>query len=562
MPPEQLDPAMAASPEEKREVVIWDLGGQEEYRLVHQLFLHDTTLALLLLDPTRGEKAFEDAAEWNLRLEKQLRGQKTRKLLVGTKQDQWPEAVTDRNRIDRLIADCGMIEFFPTSAKDGRGLDELRRAIAKELNWDALSHTTRPHLFQRIREAIEERQTRGEVVLLYSELENQIRAAEPGEFDPQALNAVVGLLQRQGVIVEAKLATGERTLILQIGYVEIYAGSLIVCARNNLRGVPALEISEVISMRSFPGISDSERVPVLQERIVLECVVQLLQEHGICLRHEGLLIYPTLFPPGGTEEGVDIKHTVSLYYDFTGAIDNIYSSLVVQLALGGRFGRVRLGKNGAEYEQATQGVCGLRKVDRHSGLAHLDLLFSEQTSSEARSLFIAFVEEHLQKEGVRIKEVLEVTCVCGFKFQEASVQRRISEGHADIICPECENRNRISEGAKKTRESNPLVEQQLLALKSVIERKTERDVAEAKRALKPVEVFLSYSHRDEVLRQELDKHLGGLRREGVISAWRDRMIGAGKEWEREIDSRLESASIILLLVSAGSSLRSTAITRR
>jgi Ras of Complex, Roc, domain of DAPkinase/WD domain, G-beta repeat len=42
MPPEQLSADMAAPPDEKREVVLWDLGGQDEYRLIHQLFLHDT----------------------------------------------------------------------------------------------------------------------------------------------------------------------------------------------------------------------------------------------------------------------------------------------------------------------------------------------------------------------------------------------------------------------------------------------------------------------------------------------------------------------------------------
>jgi GTPase SAR1 family protein len=62
MPPEQLSPAMAAPPGEKREVVIWDLGGQDEYRLVHQLFLHDTVLALILLDPTRGIPGLEELA--------------------------------------------------------------------------------------------------------------------------------------------------------------------------------------------------------------------------------------------------------------------------------------------------------------------------------------------------------------------------------------------------------------------------------------------------------------------------------------------------------------------
>jgi WD40 repeat protein len=60
VPPEKLSAEAAAPPEEKREVILWDLGGQDEYRLVHQLFLHDTMLALVLLDPTRGRTAFEE----------------------------------------------------------------------------------------------------------------------------------------------------------------------------------------------------------------------------------------------------------------------------------------------------------------------------------------------------------------------------------------------------------------------------------------------------------------------------------------------------------------------
>ncbi len=66
----------------------------------------------------------------------------------------------------------------------------------------------------------------------------------------------------------------------------------------------------------------------------------------------------------------------------------------------------------------------------------------------------------------------------------------------------------------------------------------------------PVEVFFSYSHRDEQLKDELLKHLSLLRRGNVIAAWHDRKIGAGREWANEIDSHLNSARIVLLLVSA------------
>ncbi|MGH8546749.1 MAG: toll/interleukin-1 receptor domain-containing protein [Gammaproteobacteria bacterium] len=65
-----------------------------------------------------------------------------------------------------------------------------------------------------------------------------------------------------------------------------------------------------------------------------------------------------------------------------------------------------------------------------------------------------------------------------------------------------------------------------------------------------IEVFFSYSHRDEELRDELSKHLAMLKRRHVITGWHDRKIGAGKEWESEIDHHLDTADVILLLISS------------
>lgn len=65
-----------------------------------------------------------------------------------------------------------------------------------------------------------------------------------------------------------------------------------------------------------------------------------------------------------------------------------------------------------------------------------------------------------------------------------------------------------------------------------------------------IEVFISYAHEDEALRRELNKHLKSLEREGLIKTWNDRDMTAGSEWKREIDTHLESADVILLLISA------------
>jgi len=65
-----------------------------------------------------------------------------------------------------------------------------------------------------------------------------------------------------------------------------------------------------------------------------------------------------------------------------------------------------------------------------------------------------------------------------------------------------------------------------------------------------VHLFYSYSHKDEKLRRQLETHLSTLRRQGLISDWHFRKIPPGDEWDGVIDENLESAEIVLLLISA------------
>src|SRR5947209_333656 len=64
-----------------------------------------------------------------------------------------------------------------------------------------------------------------------------------------------------------------------------------------------------------------------------------------------------------------------------------------------------------------------------------------------------------------------------------------------------------------------------------------------------IEVFFSYAHEDEKLRLGLEKQLISLKRQGLITGWHDRKIVPGTDWANEIDTHLNTASIILLLVS-------------
>lgn len=62
-------------------------------------------------------------------------------------------------------------------------------------------------------------------------------------------------------------------------------------------------------------------------------------------------------------------------------------------------------------------------------------------------------------------------------------------------------------------------------------------------------LFFSYSHADEALRDQLEKQLAMLKRQGVIETWHDRRIGAGENIDHAIDEHINHDEIILLLVS-------------
>jgi hypothetical protein len=62
-------------------------------------------------------------------------------------------------------------------------------------------------------------------------------------------------------------------------------------------------------------------------------------------------------------------------------------------------------------------------------------------------------------------------------------------------------------------------------------------------------LFISYSHRDEVWRNELVRHLRVLERSGILRIWETSEIQAGANWAAEIMEKLQQADLAVILVS-------------
>lgn len=66
---------------------------------------------------------------------------------------------------------------------------------------------------------------------------------------------------------------------------------------------------------------------------------------------------------------------------------------------------------------------------------------------------------------------------------------------------------------------------------------------------KALKAFISYSHADSALKNELLKHLAPLRRLELVDHWDDGEILVGQEWEKAIWGNLQEADIIILLIT-------------
>lgn len=74
--------------------------------------------------------------------------------------------------------------------------------------------------------------------------------------------------------------------------------------------------------------------------------------------------------------------------------------------------------------------------------------------------------------------------------------------------------------------------------------------------------FLSYTHADTALKEQLLQHLAPLRREGLIDVWHDGMLRPGEHLDLAVQAALARSDLVLLLVSAGSSPRNIATNAR
>jgi hypothetical protein len=105
-------------------VVFWDMGGLHEYRLLHRGFLHDTMIALMVMEPRRGQVALRELDAWDRQLATER--SKIKRTLVKSELDD-DSVPRDPVLVESALSAQRCVSYAETSARNGIGIVALRR---------------------------------------------------------------------------------------------------------------------------------------------------------------------------------------------------------------------------------------------------------------------------------------------------------------------------------------------------------------------------------------------------------------------------------------------------
>ena len=418
-----------------QEIWLWDFGGQHDQRLLHQLFMDGATLALVVFDGQR-DGVIETLRQWDREIARAARAG-CRKLLVAGRVD----ANAPRMRREDLEAFAkanGFQGYFETSAKTGDGCAELKKAIAREIDWGKIPWRSSPAIFEKLKHVLltikkdalaprksgifqslwqltmsilrpatgqlQQAKVCGGVLVTMAELAEDIRTREPGiQFTEEQLKAVLSLLSGPGVVWKLKFG----------GYYLLYPELVSSYAQGLLRQ-DRLQFGYAKESDVFAGVLPAD-VPRLddetKDRLLLLELHHILLDRALCYREMTTnkvsnLIFPTrnvADPPEAISQP-----PIVVSFTFGGYVDEAYATLVVRLHHTQPFRDAELFRDYANF-MTLSGQVGV-KIKRLADPVEFEVFCEPVVPDRTIIEFCAFVHEHLLQYGLEVRRLRHIAC--------------------------------------------------------------------------------------------------------------------------------------------------------
>ena len=540
---------------ETHETFLWDLAGQPDYRIIHQLHLTEVALAIIVfdsksqLDPLTGVRHWDCAIRHSLPIQSNI---VPKRILVAARIDRGNISVSPA-RIDSLIRELGLEAYFATSAKEGWNISDLKRAIRESIVWENLPAVSSTKLFHSIKNFLVSEKESGHLLSTAEDLYRAYLRSEALPFEADGIraefDACIRGIESRGLI--QRLSFGNLVL-LQPELRDAYASSMIIAAKSEPDGLGYINEDKARS-GDFP-IPESERIKDKEEeKLLLISTIEELLYHEIALREQGeegpYLVFPSQYtrehPHAHEPEGQ------AVIFEFEGALLNVYATLTVRLSHSRIFEKKDMWRNAATFKAKFRGTCGivLREIDETHG--EMVVFFDTDTSDEARSLFEEYVYNHLLRRAISnsVRRRRFFVCSgCRTPITQLQAERRRQRGFDWIECSVCGPPVRISLlDSEDSLASIPHADISKMNRKADAYREKDKNasIIEGKLATNDYDVFLCHNSADKrsVVR------IGKLLKEHSILPWLDEWdLRPGLLWQNAIEhqiKRIKAAAVFI-----------------
>ncbi|GAM96840.1 high-affnity carbon uptake protein Hat/HatR [alpha proteobacterium U9-1i] len=541
----QERPATVGNYRLARELYVWDLAGQFDYHIVHQVFLENAAVGLIVFDASNPRHPFETAEYWANAFRRSA-SQFCTVLLVAAKIDTGPITVS-QTKIGAFLAQRDIVAFIATSAATGAGIEQLRMAIDGAVPWDSLPVTSSPRLWAAIREIVIEFAESRRILITRQELfDVAVSRLGPSEDAPSQFDSVLRQVQDQGLV--HRLSFGGY-ILLRPELLNDAASAIVLAAREHPDGLGCVSEIDVLSgavLRQRLG----EEVDDPHIQFLSRATLQLLVERDLAIRESGQLVFPSKV----MRENHDITEPLRLavQYEFPAPSEKVYAALVVRLYYSGAFTLRFCWTSGASFADALGATCQIERTASNAGRDRLEISFGDRTSDATKVLFVKLVHEHIHKQVPKedVERSSIFTCAsCGESVDNPrAINARRKRGATQIPCAFCDAaidlvdvlHEHFAEPASIAAARN--IESNIERARSLSISNT---IREAKEAIGEHDVFLAYNSSD---RQEVAAIAAQLRARG-LNPWFDReRIAPGRAFQTALEEaiRLSKAAAIFI----------------
>lgn len=436
----------------QKEIWLWDLAGQEDYRIIHQLYLHETTVALFVADPQLDDPLMP-LEKWLRALNSaaKQRSSAPANILVSSRIDRGDFRIS-KDRVDDFVTKMGFAGQIATSARlgtncsdsqNGGNPSQLKQLIVESINWADCPKISTTALITTLKRTLVDRGgVSSRKLVRFSEIAQWLDVSKLQiNADPKEIRSGLSLLDNQGLL---KVLDFGDLVLLDPSVFYNYAAAIIRAARSGKDQIGVLQEGDLLLGKiDFDGVA---RLDLVDESLLLRAILQVFLSGALCLATDAEGGRHLVFPAHFRSERSQSDLPFAFYsFQFDGEIATIYSTLVVRLCHSQVFMKESIWSNSAEFRSVSGSLMGFW-IERNSkdGSLTLRVYSKPETSIDQKALLVQFVGRHLNRYASNIVRRRSFVCQdsrCGKPvLDESAINMRLRMGKRDIVCSYCDGK--------------------------------------------------------------------------------------------------------------------------